>query len=64
MIEEHRALVRHISSSGPRIQWLRNHVGMILEREAHQLDALGDDEGADHLRRRARAHVAGELPAW
>lgn len=61
---DRRALVRCIAASPVHMQWLREHVGAILEREAVQLDGLGDPEGADHLRRRARAHIAGDTPLW
>lgn len=63
-VADRRALVRCIAASPVHMGWLRDHVAAILEREAHQLDALGDAEGADHLRRRARAHMLGETPLW
>lgn len=58
------AMVRAVASSPVHIQWLRDHVAKILLREAAQLAGLGDDEGADHLRRRAAAHRAGDTPLW
>lgn len=58
------ALVRAIAASPVHIAWLREHVGKILEREAHLLDGLGDPEAGEHLRRRAAAHVAGDTPLW
>ena len=61
---ERRAIVRAIASSPVTIQWLRDHVHKILLREAGLLEVLGDDEGADHLRRRAAAHMKGETPLW
>lgn len=61
---DRRALVRAIASAPVHMQWLREHVGKILVREAGMLERLGDAEGADHLRRRAAAHVAGDTPLW
>lgn len=62
--DDRKALVRAIASAPVHMQWLREHVGKILVREAGLLERLGDPEGADQLRRRAAAHVAGDTPLW